>query len=75
MSMISLFNGIPNFVGYLMLKSSLWENNSGTIEPIKSSGGIYVRLVGWLVGWWTGWLHCFSASFNAELNFKQYISV
>ena len=30
-SLVSLFNGIPTFVGYLMPKPFSWKNSSGTI--------------------------------------------
>ena len=31
LSLVSLFNGISTFKGYLMPKSSLYKNSSGTI--------------------------------------------
>ena len=32
--LISLFNGISTFVGYLMTKLFLWKKRSGAIYPI-----------------------------------------
>ena len=37
--LVSLFNGIPVFVGCLMPKPILAENSCGTIRPTAKGGG------------------------------------
>ena len=36
--LVSLFNGISTYVGYLMPKPSFKKNSSGTIRPIEDKG-------------------------------------
>ena len=38
--LVSLFDGISTFVGYLMPTQSLWKNKRETIKPIAEAGGL-----------------------------------
>ena len=41
-NLVSLFNGLSNFVGYLMAKPSLEKNSSNTIQYIDAQRASYV---------------------------------